>query len=140
MSSKQKVINSRISSIRLSNPSREMYRDGLLCPLLIFRTLTTLFQLLISQHLLHLLESLLFSCRDNLKAEDSFINKFLCKYRFYYRRKMNIYRVGKNYYKNDNVINSIAINSIYLLYLIIKQKDFFFFIESLCCVSNLNFD
>ena len=140
VSSTEKVIYSRITSIRLSNPIREMYKKGLLCPSLVFRTLTTLFQHLASQHLLHLLEKLLLSFIYDLNVENSFINKFLRKYRFYYRKKMNIYRVGKKYYQNDNSINDIAVNYIYLLYLIIIQKDLFFFIDSLYNFSHLNLD
>nr|QUE29411.1 hypothetical protein [Erythrotrichia longistipitata] len=89
-----------------------------------------------TSHDLHSILTRLFSSfQISSDSRNTFANKYLRKYRSYYRKKMHPYRVGEAYYTNDICINSLAISYAHLLYLVVVQNDFYFFLESLYSFS-----
>nr|QUE29573.1 hypothetical protein [Erythrotrichia foliiformis] len=121
------IINDiRLSNVvRLFSKSKELYSKDL------FAIIYTLFHFSTSRRWLLILARLFHSCIHDSTLEDSFANSFFRKYRFYYRKKMHLYRVGYNYYQDDCTINVIALSYAYLLYCMVQQKDFYLFVESL---------
>lgn len=124
--------SSTLSSLRLSNPTRVLSHRTNITLVEAFSIFYVFFNLSISQDLHFTLVRLFSSFQVNSNVNTNFANKYLRKYRFYYKKKMHSYRVGEVYYENDRLLNSIAISYAYLLYLIVLRNDFYFFLESLC--------
>nr|QUE28113.1 hypothetical protein [Sahlingia subintegra] len=117
-------------SLRFSNVMRSTCKFDVFTIRDLFIVVYTVFKLFSSKHWLILLKSL-FASREHFDKENSLLENFFRKYRFHYKKKMHKYRVGKIYYENDDILNSIALSYAYLLYLIVKKKDFYFFIDCL---------
>nr|QUE28494.1 hypothetical protein [Porphyrostromium boryanum] len=121
--------------LRTSNPIRLLYKSGLIPIEDAFTVAETLFRILLSQYWSKLFNALFLSYIDQSDLKRSFAKRFLRKYHFYYMSKMHAYKVGQVSYKETVTINSIAMAYVYLLHLVSKQKDLFFFIEALYTFS-----
>nr|YP_010337727.1 hypothetical protein MW427_pgp114 [Sahlingia subintegra]UNJ17312.1 hypothetical protein [Sahlingia subintegra] len=122
-------------TIRFSNVMRFSYKSHVLTIPDLFIVAYAIFELFSSKHWIILLKNL-FDSRRHFTEENSLLSSFFRKYRFYYKKKMHKYRVGKVDFENDNHLNAIAISYAYLLYLIVKQKDFYFFLD---CLYNFSY-
>lgn len=123
-------------TIRFSNIMRTSYQSDTLTIRELFIVAYTIFELFSSKHWIAVLKDL-FASRKHCTEESSLAFSFFRKYRFYYKKKMHKYRVGKVDFENDDNLNAIAISYAYLLYIIVKRKDFYFFLDSLYNFSYL---
>nr|QUE28860.1 hypothetical protein [Porphyropsis coccinea] len=127
-----KIETLELSVLRCSNPIRiNFFYRSLIMPELIYVT-KSVFYTIRKNHWSELFSNF-FVNYSYPKSSTSL--PFFTKYRFYFRKKMDKYKVGLKYYESDLFVDKIALQYAYLLYLVIQKDDLYFFVELLIYFS-----
>nr|QUE28290.1 hypothetical protein [Pseudoerythrocladia kornmannii] len=121
----------QVNPVIFSNSTRKNFsKEHMLLSDLLFYV-QAIFYTIKADHWGNILSKVLYSYTNLDSSRSSVSSCFLSKYRFYFRKRMHRYKIGAIHYDDNVFLNKIAIQYVYLLYVVIQKNDIFFFLEVL---------
>nr|YP_010337016.1 hypothetical protein MW574_pgp066 [Madagascaria erythrocladioides]QUE29046.1 hypothetical protein [Madagascaria erythrocladioides]UNJ16601.1 hypothetical protein [Madagascaria erythrocladioides] len=138
-SSESSQVKKMLANIRFSNLFRGSYVSDTLLLKDLSLILKSIYTIVNNIYYLNIITFILTSICSYKGLNSQVIQLFFRKYRFYFRIKMRESIVGQDLYSSDNCLNQIAIVYLYLLYISIKKKNIYCFIDMNFKFSFLSF-